>query len=86
MTADNNFTIRAEVDDGAVMVRLELKGPAARSHLKTEAPFALHDDDGGDYDGMELPNGKYRIKARPYALTGPVGAMPTLTVEFSITD
>ena len=87
--ADNNFTIRAEVDDDDVdiMVRLELRGPAGRSHLKTEAPFALHDDDGdGDYDGMELPNGKYRIKARPYALTGPVGAMPTLTVDFSITD
>ena len=86
--AENNFTIRAEVDDDDVdvMVRLELRGPATRSHLKSEAPFALHDDDDGDYDGMELPNGKYRIKARPYALTGPVGAMPTLTVKFSITD
>ena len=86
--AENNFTIRAEVDDeDAVIVRLELQGPAARSHLKSEAPFALHDDDDGDYDGMELPNGNYRIKARPYAITGRVvGAMPTLTVEFSITD
>ena len=88
--AQNWFAIRADVAEARRVgsVRLELTGPVSASRDENSpAPFALRGDDGeGDYYGIRLANGDYRITATPYPSRGLQGAaLPSLEVSFSVT-
>ncbi len=86
------FSIRADVWDAlggraARSVRMELDGPASEAETDNTYPYALKRDDGeGDYYGMKLPNGDYRITATPYTRDDGLGdALPTAAVDFTVT-
>ena len=83
------ISIRANVESGSSIgsVRLVLTGPKSATRTENTSPFALRGDDGhGDYFGIELPNGDYRITATPYPgrnAGGPAGT--SRTAAFSVT-
>ena len=83
------LTIRADVADGARVgsVAFTLTGPASVAMTDTDPPFAMRgDDNNGDYYGMRLPDGDYRITAVPYTGREESGdARPTAAVDFTVT-
>jgi len=58
-------------DNGLASVFLELHGPFTFSRTENLAPYALFGDINGNYHGMNLPPGQYKLHATPY--TGPNG-------------
>ena len=85
----NWFSIRADVSDGrtARSVRLELTGPVTAARTENDLPFALKGDDGeGDYYGVKLANGDYRVTATAHTRPNANGeALPSLEASFSVT-
>ena len=83
------LTIRADVADGARVgsVAFTLTGPASVARTDTDPPFAMRrDDKNGDYYGMKLPDGDYRITATPYTGRDATGSsLPAATVDFTVT-
>ena len=83
------LTIRADVADGAGVgsVAFTLTGPASVARTDSDPPFAMRrDDKNGDYYGMKLPDGDYRITAVPYTGRDATGSsLPAATVDFTVT-
>lgn len=55
-------------------VFLSLEGPVSFSKTENFEPFALFGDLNGDYNGMALPVGTYRLTATPYSGPNRTGA------------
>ena len=83
------FAIRAEVAGTAPVgsVKLALSGPNRKTVTDNASPYVIRGDDGnGDYWGMNLPNGTYRITATPYTgANGSGEALPALSRVFTVT-
>lgn len=78
--------IRAVVAGSAGSVKLELSGKQSKSYTDSQAPYALHGDDGKGnfyYGNWNPPaTGTYTLKATPYTAakgSGTVGAAKTVT-------
>ncbi len=81
--------IRAVVSDGASSVKFELSGKQSKSYTDSDAPYALHGDngDGNFYYGNWNPPalGTYTLKATPYSANKATGTMGTAkTITFTI--
>ena len=87
--AADRLSIRAEVEPGTPIDRVELQLTGAATAEQTEKirPYALYGDDlAGDYEGAELPYGGYHIVATPYAPTDQGGgAMRASSRTFTLT-
>lgn len=54
-------------------VSLSLDGGVTHQSIENVEPYALFGDTAGDFNGMQLPLGKYFLKATPYAQTNGQG-------------
>ncbi|RAJ90878.1 putative secreted protein (Por secretion system target) [Larkinella arboricola] len=83
-----NLAIGATTDPAIVgSVVLELSGQQSRTQIENVAPYALFEDNNGDYKGWKPEVGSYTLTATPY--TGPDGtgaAGTPYTVSFTVVD
>ena len=88
-TSGSWVNVRADVLDADAVgsVRFELRGPVSVTNTDSAQPYSLFGDRDGDYEAGALPDGDYRLTARPFEGAGGTGAaLRPLTVSFSITD
>ncbi|MGV3504496.1 MAG: InlB B-repeat-containing protein [Adhaeribacter sp.] len=68
-------------------VRLVLSGTVNKTQLESGAPYTLYGDNGGNYNGWQMPVGNYTLTATPYTGSGGGGTAGTpLTRSFSVVD
>ena len=85
---NKQVNIRANLtSENTESVAFQLKGPIDRVWTENVAPYALFGDILGDYQGKELPLGRYTLNATAYSgnqLTGT--QLSSIFVAFTITD
>lgn len=83
-----NLAIRATTNPDTVgSVVFELSGQQTRTHTENTAPYALFEDNNGDYKGWKPEAGSYTLTATPYTGPNGTGAAGTpLTISFTVVD
>ncbi|MGV3556946.1 NHL domain-containing protein [Larkinella arboricola] len=83
-----NLAIRANTNPAIVgSVVFQLSGQQSRTHIENTAPYALFEDNNGDYKGWRPEVGSYTLTATPH--TGPNGtgsAGTPYTISFTVVD
>ncbi|MDF9795962.1 subtilisin family serine protease [Catalinimonas alkaloidigena] len=87
-----NVNIKAEVNSSMVnSVEFRVNGEVF--NVDNDAPFALGEEEGGDYKALDLPPGEYTITAVPFGREGALGSIGiahTVFIElennFAVTD
>ncbi|MGF1559210.1 MAG: PKD domain-containing protein, partial [Flavobacteriaceae bacterium] len=86
ITQGKGLNIRANTNPSVVgSVNLAITGPVTNVRTEGAAPYALFGDSGGNYAGVQFPQGAYTVSATAYSgpnLSGSI--LGTVTVQFAI--
>ncbi|MEK6476899.1 S8 family serine peptidase [Catalinimonas sp. 4WD22] len=87
-----DVNVRAEVNSSLVS-SVEFRVNGEVYNVDNEAPYALGEEEGGDYQALDLPPGEYTITAIPFGQEGALGNIGiafTVVIElennFAVTD